>query len=115
MRSQGEVVDYLGTFNSPWEVEVSLQSGGNGAALLLGTTTMTFVNGSASFTNLIINQPDDGYVLHFTVVQPAEASNYTLDTLPFQVCSLFLSLSLCLCHCLHSVFFWLSWENESVQ
>ena len=88
------MVHYLGTYNSPWEVEVSLQSGGNGAAMLLGTTTVTFTNGTASFTDLTINHPDDDYVLHFTVVQPVEASSYVLDTLPFQVCSLLSAVSL---------------------
>ena len=85
---------YLGTYNSPWEVEVSLHSGGSGAAMLLGTTTVTFTNGTASFTDLTINHPGDDYVLHFTVVQPVEASNYVLDTFPFQVCSLLSAVSL---------------------
>ena len=91
---QGEVVDYLGSSSSPWKVQVSLLSGGGGGAALAGTTMLTFVNGTASFTDLTIDLPAADMVLHFSVVEPAEASNYTLDTPPFQVRS----------HCSRSAF-----------
>ncbi|XP_076438592.1 LOW QUALITY PROTEIN: fibrocystin-L-like [Babylonia areolata] len=82
---EGELVEYLGTHSSPWEVEVSLLSGGDGNSQLLGTKVATFVGGVAQFSDLVIDLPGENFVLSFTVVKPEAASNYSLQSLPFDV------------------------------
>ncbi|XP_076438726.1 fibrocystin-L-like isoform X2 [Babylonia areolata] len=82
---EGELVEYLGTHSSPWEVEVSLLSGGDGNSQLLGTKVATFVGGVAQFSDLLIDLPGENFVLTFTVVKPEAASNYSLQSLPFDV------------------------------
>ena len=74
---QNDVVSYLGSYTSPWVMEVSIQSGGSSRAQLLGNTTVTFEDGWANFTNLYITNRGD-YVLQFNITEPPSAVNYSL-------------------------------------
>ena len=78
------MVDYLGAVDAPWRVEVSIKSGGNGLASLIGNTTVTFVNGTADFSGLGIDRMGS-YVLDFNITHPVEASNYSLSSLAVNV------------------------------
>ncbi|KAK3716577.1 hypothetical protein RRG08_039372 [Elysia crispata] len=72
-----EVVSYLGSYTSPWVMEVSIQSGSSSRARLLGNTTVTFEDGWANFTNLYITNRGD-YTLQFNITDPPSAANYSL-------------------------------------
>ena len=81
---QGDVVDYLGALDTPWQVVASIKSGGGGLASLSGNTSVTFINGTASFTDLSIDRMGS-YILEFNITHPVEASNYSLDSLTVNV------------------------------
>ena len=76
---QGNVVDYLGALDTPWQVEVSIASGGFGLATLTGNTTVTFVNGTADFNGLSIDRQGT-YILNFNITHPPAAANYSLSS-----------------------------------
>ena len=81
---QGDVVEYLGAIDTPWQAEVLIKSGGGGLASLIGNTTVTFVNGTANFSGLGIDRMGS-YILEFNITHPAEAANYSLDSLTVNV------------------------------
>ncbi|XP_012942613.1 fibrocystin-L [Aplysia californica] len=79
-----EVVTYLGSVTGPWEIEVSIKSGGSPYSRLIGNTSVTFQNGWANFTNLAITNRGD-YILEFNVTSPPEATNYSLEAMAIRV------------------------------
>ncbi|KAK7468036.1 hypothetical protein BaRGS_00036740, partial [Batillaria attramentaria] len=81
---QGNVVDYLGAIDTPWQVEAVIKSGGGGQASFIGNTSVTFVNGTATFSGLGIDRMGD-YVITFNITHPPEAANYSLDSLTVSV------------------------------
>ena len=66
----------LGTDLAPWTVTASLVIGTNGHpdAKLEGTTTVNFINGTASFSDLQITHQGSGYKLKYHVSYPVEST-----------------------------------------
>ncbi|XP_070203393.1 uncharacterized protein [Littorina saxatilis] len=81
---QGAAVDYLGALDTPWQVEVSISSGGGGLASMIGNTTVNFVNGTVDFSGLGIDRMGN-YILDFNITHPVEAANYSLQSLTVNV------------------------------
>lgn len=65
----------LGTDLAPWTVTASLVIGtsGHADAKLEGTTTVSFINGTASFSDLQITHQGSGYKLKYHVSYPADS------------------------------------------
>jgi hypothetical protein len=68
-------------------VEVSLDSSSQGQGSLIGNTTVTFVNGTAAFTDLGVERAGT-YVLHFNITYPLAAAGYNLQSMPLVVSAL---------------------------
>ncbi|MPC88692.1 hypothetical protein E2C01_083611 [Portunus trituberculatus] len=74
---QGEVVNDLGHSSDPWLVTAQLCGGPEGAELK-GTLSVPYVDGAATFTNLLVTEPGDGYSLSFTITHPADAPDLSV-------------------------------------
>ncbi|XP_063852300.1 uncharacterized protein LOC135095410 [Scylla paramamosain] len=60
----------------PWQVTASLLGGPPGA-ILMGTTTVPYRNGTATFTDLSVSKPGEDYNLTFTITYPSYAPALT--------------------------------------
>lgn len=68
---QGEIIKVLGAEENTWKLTATIRDGtGNPDAVLLGTETVQFVNGMATFTDLAISHFGTDYILDFTVTAP---------------------------------------------
>nr|XP_047143668.1 fibrocystin-L-like isoform X2 [Hydra vulgaris] len=68
-------VQNVGSQLLPWQITASLVDGfGNPNAQLTGTTTVSFSNGTAVFTDLAITHSGFGYRILYKVTYPAEQS-----------------------------------------
>ncbi|XP_045124918.1 fibrocystin-L-like [Portunus trituberculatus] len=74
---EGEVVNDLGHSSDPWLVTAQLCGGPEGAELK-GTLSVPYVDGAATFTNLLVTEPGDGYSLSFTITHPADAPDLSV-------------------------------------
>lgn len=46
----------------------------------MGTSNLTFVNGTAIFRDLAITLPGNDYIIDFNITYPPEAANYSLSS-----------------------------------
>lgn len=74
--TQGQVVKDLGFEGDPWKITAALTAGPAGA-VLEGCTTVPYVEGAATFTDLAVNMPGEGYKLGFSVTHPSDAPALT--------------------------------------
>ncbi|KAJ8313314.1 hypothetical protein KUTeg_009100 [Tegillarca granosa] len=79
---QGQPISILGTSSSPWIIKAELKdgTGSNSASALTGNDTVQFVDGWANFTDLALSQSGSGFVIEFSIISPASATNYTIDS-----------------------------------
>lgn len=70
--TQGLVVQDLGFETDPWQITATLTGGPEGA-VLQGTTTVPYKNGAATFTDLAVSVPGEGYSMSFSITHPADA------------------------------------------
>ncbi|XP_077870118.1 fibrocystin-L-like [Saccoglossus kowalevskii] len=87
----GDNVENLGHSSSPWQLSVSLRPNiGDTRAQLLGKTSVVFVNGYASFTNLAITHAGD-YILDFVITVPENTTlgvvsiSFTVSNRPYSL------------------------------
>ncbi|XP_064635838.1 fibrocystin-L-like [Lineus longissimus] len=72
--SDGNLLTTVGTDSTSWVVSASIRMGtGHADAVLTGTTTATFVDGIAKFTDLAITHHGKGYILDFNLTSPSLA------------------------------------------
>ncbi|XP_063856824.1 fibrocystin-L-like [Scylla paramamosain] len=69
---EGAPISDLGHKSDPWQVTASL-SGAPPGAILIGTTTVPYRNSTATFTDLSVSKPGEGYNLSFTITFPSYA------------------------------------------
>lgn len=76
----------MGASIAPWQVSVSLKagSGSNPSAVLSGTTNISFVNGWANFTDLMLSHEGSGYVLEFMLSYPTDVV-FSVESFPLTV------------------------------
>jgi len=67
--SKGKQVTELGDPTDPWQCTVSVQSGPGGS--VMGTTTVSFIDGIATFDDIHIDQSGTGYILQFDISYPS--------------------------------------------
>jgi len=68
MDSKGKMITELGDPVDPWQCTVSVQAGPGGS--VMGTTTVSFIDGIATFDDIYIDQGGDGYILQFDISYP---------------------------------------------
>ncbi|XP_063862993.1 fibrocystin-L-like [Scylla paramamosain] len=73
---EGAPISDLGHKSDPWQVTASL-SGGPPGAIVIGTTTVPYRNSTATFTDLSVSKPGEGYNLSFTITYPSYAPALT--------------------------------------
>lgn len=56
----------------------ALLSGGDSRAVLLGNTTVSYLDGAATFTNLGVSRPGLGYSLTFMITSPDSAPDLSV-------------------------------------
>ena len=69
---QGEAISAVGYVSSPWQVQAELISPPSGVSLL--QDTVPYVNGTATFSQLMVSGVGTGLRLRFTVTQPNNVS-----------------------------------------
>ncbi|XP_060067589.1 fibrocystin-L-like [Ylistrum balloti] len=81
--ANGDHASILGISAIPWEVTASLKTGaGNSSGCtptLAGTTTVTFVDGWANFTDLLITCTGTAYMINFEITSPT-GTNFSLTS-----------------------------------
>ena len=80
--SAGKMITALGDESDPWMCTASVLSGPGGA--VMGTTTVPFVDGIATFDDIFIDQAGNDYIIDFAVTYP-EASVTPASSLMFNV------------------------------
>jgi hypothetical protein len=80
----GKMITALGDPLDPWKCTVSVESGPGGT--VMGTTTVEFIEGIASFDDIYMGEAGDDYILQFEVSYPTTSINGT-TSLPFNVAS----------------------------
>merc|ERR1719350_974003 len=78
----GGMISELGDITDPWLCTVSVLSGPGGT--VMGTTTVEFTGGIATFNDIYIGQAGDDYVLQFEVSYPV-TTVAPATSLPFNV------------------------------
>jgi hypothetical protein len=79
-------LDSIGTDSTSWIVTASIRElTGHPDAVLTGTTTATFTDSIAKFTDLAITHHGNGYILDFNLTSPALAVLQTVATSPKKV------------------------------
>ncbi|XP_061164553.1 fibrocystin-L-like [Saccostrea echinata] len=82
--SQGEIITMLGAEENTWKISASIRENtGNPDAVLLGTTTVQFVNGMATFTDLAISHFGTDYILDFAVNEPEVGEPFMIASQAF--------------------------------
>jgi hypothetical protein len=81
----GTMIVALGDISDPWKCTVSVQSG-PGSGTVMGTTTVEFIEGIATFDDIYMGEAGDDYILQFEVSYPTTSINGT-TSLPFNVAS----------------------------
>ncbi|XP_041373046.1 fibrocystin-L-like isoform X2 [Gigantopelta aegis] len=78
--TDGAVITNLGTTIQPWQVTATLVKGAKSDvnATLTGTTTVSFSDGWANFTDLVITHAGSEYGIDLAVTSPSEAANFTV-------------------------------------
>merc|ERR1711962_967293 len=66
--SKGKQVSELGDPTDPWQCTVTVQAGPGGS--VMGTTTVSFMDGIATFDDIHIDQSGTGYILQFEISYP---------------------------------------------
>lgn len=75
---QGNPIPELGRESDPWMMTAFL-SGGDSRATLLGNTTVPYEDGAATFRNLGVSLPGQGYSLSFMVTSPDSAPELSVS------------------------------------
>jgi len=89
--SAGKMIAALGDESDPWLCTVSVLSGAGGS--VMGTTTVPFVDGLATFDDIYIDQAGSDYILEFAISYP-ETTITSASSLPFNVAGRPLGLKL---------------------
>ncbi|XP_050685917.1 fibrocystin-L-like isoform X2 [Eriocheir sinensis] len=69
---EGNIVNNLGIENDPWRFTATLTGGAQGVTLG-GTTSVPYVDGAATFTDLSVSAPGEDFSLSFAITYPADA------------------------------------------
>merc|ERR1719347_121004 len=80
--SAGKMISALGDESDPWMCTVAVLSGPGGS--VMGTTSVPFVDGIATFDDIFINMGGNDYVLEFAITYP-ETTITTATSIPFNV------------------------------
>jgi len=80
--SAGKMISALGDESDPWMCTVAVLSGPGGS--VMGTTSVPFVDGIATFDDIFINMGGNDYVLEFVISYP-ETTITTATSIPFNV------------------------------
>lgn len=81
--TDGNICENLGL--TPWILTAQILSGGDASASLLGTVNTTFVNGTASFTDLAISHAGSGYQIRYSITYPTTATLAPVQTGPHNI------------------------------
>ncbi|ROT65416.1 putative fibrocystin-L [Penaeus vannamei] len=77
LSDDGNPITDLGRESEPWRM-TALLSGGDSRAVLLGNTTVSYLDGAATFTNLGVSRPGLGYSLTFMITSPDSAPDLSV-------------------------------------
>ncbi|XP_063605340.1 fibrocystin-L-like [Penaeus indicus] len=78
LSDEGNPITELGRESDPWMITAFL-SGGDSRATLLGNTTVPYEDGAATFRNLGVSLPGQGYNLSFMVTSPDSAPELSVS------------------------------------
>ena len=83
---QGEIITMLGAEENTWKITATIRENtGNPNAVLLGNTTVQFINGEAVFSDLAISHFGTDYILDFTVSEPAVGEPFMIASKKFSL------------------------------